>query len=815
MPFSKESILPSSQSQSPFFTNLPLPDAKPINQLVQYFKYWKHFIKAIIGYLKELLLIKEFDANINYQLINSVQFPGFKDLPHRYLSIIDNHTSPVTSGAGTPKNELHKTLSNTSLASSQITAKSTPTTTSPPNDTKRPVLIKTKSNQSFMKANNGHQRNMSMNNLTKASTTSGFVSPPSGTPERTHHHNNDIKIPSNFFPEDSIFNNLAPALINQHYNVHQAQLRFHKELSHRLIPRFETLLKNLSAKIKEIKLTLKNDSFANDIHLKEISQLGKNLNAYMSSVERYMSAKPVFKKGLIDEEGLAEEDEGVLDDPFLLKLSVDYQLKHQLIHENYVFASYVNLQNISRELLTYVLKELNLLLEKIGKLVNNESVYSSSTPHETMIINLLNVLRTKVSTEANHDWEHFISHNTNFVNTYKTTAVSIKKEMRNFNTLVIPYASSVHNKCLRFGKIYKKLKLLKSYNCYYYVLSCNYLHEFRIEQSIHVDGVKTEQEIKKKKKDKIGGFIGHNDIPIKSYNLNDYTIKMKDEKAYKFILTKISNSSRKFTFKCNSTEEFMLWYGDLFELLKFKDQHLERFEYVESKIRLRDKEQQIQLNRTEKTDNSPSKSPEAKEKLNNLRLNLNNLSLNSVKAPNDALSGIFTPRIHTPEGSGDSKNESNPFEKTFFGGLDTKIDGHTSPLRSDFSPLAIDHSAIMVSGPLPHLEEHESYLRAQQELLRQQQDILNLNIKQVEDRKKDRLLFIIPVESGSGSRVSSAESLASLNHQPNVGLTNMLQNKILLTHTDKKPSFSIEDENESLESVSGQAVPTLLVSSDH
>lgn len=815
MSFSKESILPSSLSQSPFFTNLPSPDAKPINQLVQYFKYWKHFIRAIIGYLKELLLIKEFDANINYQLINSVQFPGYKDLPHRYLSIIDNHSSPVTSGAGTPKNELHKTLSNTSSASSQITTKSAPTTTSPPNDSKRPVLLKTKSNQSFMKPQNGHKRNVSMTNLSKASTTSGFVNLPANGPERAHHHhNNDIKIPSNFFPEDSVFNNLAPALINQHYNTYNAQHRFHKELSHRLIPRFETLLKNLSAKIKEIKLTLSNDSFANDVHLKEISQLGKHLNAYMSSVERYMTAKPVLKKSVVDTE-VEAEDEGVLDDPFLLKLSVDYQLKHQLIHENYVFASYVNLQNISRELLTYVLKELNLLLDKIGKLMHSESVYSSNTPQEALVINLINVLRSKVSTDANHDWEYFISHNTNFVNTFKTTAVSTKKEMRNFSSLVIPYTSSVHNKCLRFGKIYKKLKLLKSYNCFYYVLSCNYLHEFRIEQAIHVDGVKTEQDSKKKKKkkeDKIGGFIGHDDVPVKSYNLNDYTITIKDENAHKFILTKISNSLRKFTFKCNSSEEFMLWYGDLYELLKYKDRHLKRFEYVESKIRLRHTEQQNELNEVQKRACENAQKVEHERTASDLRLNLNNLSLHNVPSLNDALSGIFTPKIHSPEGSGEVKNE-NPFEKTFIDGLVVKIDGNTSPLHSGLSPPAIDQSAILVSGSLAHQAEHETYLRAQQELLKQQQDILNLNIKKVEDMKADRLLlYIVPVDSNS--RASSSESLVSLNHQPNVGLTKMLQNKALMMKTDEKPSFNIEDESESLESAGG-SVPTLMVSSNH
>ena len=60
-----------------------------------------------------------------------------------------------------------------------------------------------------------------------------------------------------------------------------------KELKTKLIPRLETLLKNLSLKIKEIRSSLKNESFANDEVGYEISQTGKIFNTYNSSVDRY------------------------------------------------------------------------------------------------------------------------------------------------------------------------------------------------------------------------------------------------------------------------------------------------------------------------------------------------------------------------------------------------------------------------------------------------------------------------------------------------------------------------------------------------
>ena len=82
------------------------------------------------------------------------------------------------------------------------------------------------------------------------------------------------------------------------------------------------LLKQLSHKIKEIKTSLKNDSFANKDLLKEISKTGQALRRYTSAVELYCGEVPVTKKYVDDEEELA-----ALDDPLLVKLQVDYRLK--------------------------------------------------------------------------------------------------------------------------------------------------------------------------------------------------------------------------------------------------------------------------------------------------------------------------------------------------------------------------------------------------------------------------------------------------------------------------------------------------------
>lgn len=855
MTFAKEPILPASDNRSPFYINIPNHDSKPIDQLVSYFKFWKIFIKSFIYYCKELGMIKEFDANINFQLINSVQFPGFKNLPSKYVQLIEdqqkqyhsflnnNSSSPNNSGSNTPKNELKKTLSNNSL--NELS------------DVKRPVLFKTKSNQSFLKKNdqeqssNSHKRNVSITSLAKHSPSNS----------ESGNHLDDVFVPNNFFSEFSLFNNLAPSLINHHYQIYQAQIKFHRELATKLLPRLESLLKNLSNKIKEIKSTLKNDSFANTQLIKEISKSGKVLHAYMQSVETYSSNKPVLKN--TDE--IYDEDEGVLDDPFLLKLQVDYQLKNQLIHENYMFASYVNLQNISKELLSYVLKELNIVIDRLGKLINQESIYSNSSSSDVMAINLYNILKKTVPHGANpnNDWEFFISNNPHLLNTFKPTDSSPKKEIRNFGSLTLPYANSIHNKCLRFGIMYKKLKILKNYNSYYYVLSCNYLHEFKFDRESPANTPNTPENnatsLKKNRKDKIGGFIGHDDIPIKSYNLNEYQIKIKDGKNFKFILTKNSN---KFTFKCNNEIDYNNWYGDLFELLKFGSNHLERFELVQSKVSQREdemakrkelkKQQKLQQVQTPNTKfqsnnsvtNQPTQisrpsSPRLSDKSHELRINLNNLlprkqPIQSQQASNgeESLSGIFTPRIHTPNGSG--SEEGNPFENTFsyqlpsntsspqmspnLTGSQPSLSIQTNNSNLPNPPALIATSPAGTSGAveLPHQVEHENYLKMQQEVLKQQQDILNLKINQVESGKQspqfkneDRFTTSPPsikqllkqnhhhhhhhhrkasnnsdLALSNSSRASSNDSISSMIHQSSSNMQKIINNNQGLINND-------------------------------
>lgn len=813
--FRKEGILPGADPRSPFYINVPDMNARPIDDLVKYFKFWKHFIRSLIFYLKEICMSKEFTANLNSQLINSVQFPGCKDLPYKYLTMVENQKQQT--GLGTPTKELKKSLSNLSLvnlgltaggpsaASNGFNAPSSQQGNSGSLTEKRPGLFKTKSNNStFLKTMSGGssttssngpnhgKRNASFNSASSLfknfpMNSSGLSLPYQHNSSNLFHHLNDVHVPPEYFPDNSVFTNLAPILINNHYHLYSSQMRTVKELNGKLIPKLETLLKNLSLKIKEIKSSLKNESFANKDLAREVSQTGQILDAYMQSIERYSSSRPVLKRNTDDS---SEEDEGVMDDPFLLKLKVDDQLKNQLIQENYLFASYLNLQNISKELLSYVLKELASVTERFGKLLNQEILFGPNSDHA--VIGFLFHLKNTIQISTDKYWIHFITMNKNFLNVYEDTPHSKKKDIRNMSKVVIPYGNSVHNKCVRSGIIYKKLKILKNYSGNFYLLTCNYLHEFKIDNENNTENANSA----KKGKDKITRYIKYDDFPTKSYNLNEYVLKSKDPKNYKFVLQKSSNFSKKFTFKCKGPNDYENWYNDLSDLLQFGENHLARFKCVEKKLserevykkkqpeRNKEKEVPLKLPQSEQNPSTPdfrtdehsvkandtqtniyspsNKDEELRFTLNNIRLNENGPQMvdpttsignvpgstgnfhsanNSIDSAQKQLTGeSMTPPAHTPSSTASSQNERNPFENTF-----TRGEGSASS-SPGFSPNLVSGSGIPLSPPIAgtqkpaasHQQQHEAYLSIQREFLRQQQEILDLKIKQSELESEQR-----------------------------------------------------------------------------
>lgn len=780
----KDAVLPLLDPRSPFYVNSPPHDSKPVLELITYFKLWKHFIAALVAYLKNLVMAKEFDLNLNLQLVGSVQFPGHRDLAYKcLLSVEQQLVSPQSSQLTTPKAEQSKLLAPVASSASSL------------GEGKRPALAKTKSATSFLKNQTfAHKRTGSMQSMKSESLQQslfGGNGQPKQAQQAGHGHSplfstptvnaanfapkSDVPVNPSYFPPKSLFTCMPQMLLNHHMNTYAAQVKLCREISHRLVPRLENLHKNLSIKIKEIRSLLKNDSFANPALIKEVSKTGAIISTFVESAKRYLGPKPVIKH----ESDTEEDDAASMSDPFLIKLRLDYQLKNQLVHENFVFASYVNLQNISRDLLNYVVKDLNSATEKMMKLVSAEAVYASSV--ELAVYNLAVTLRDKLNS-VDYEWNHFVANNPNFLNVYESIPGSPKLEARSFKDVVVPYANSLHSKCLRCGYMYKKQKLIKSYTSFFYLLTCNYLHEFKVDNTTSNElESKGSPPSKKKNKGKVGGVVGPEDTPTKSYNLNDYRIVIKSEDDFKFVLTKVSNPSHKFTFKCQNEKDFKDWSSELFDLLKFSSNHLKRFKFIEDNLAIRDQ-------------TKPSKSPgaEASTTRKDMNLNLNNLlshkmSLQKILSP--SLSGIFTPKLQSPTETDGSGNK-NPFENTFseiqHNAGNSNIPGASPGAGSPFNGSALPSSRPMTpteESAASHQKEHENYLRLQNEILKQQQQLLELSVGHALSRP-------------SLSRNSSSESVVSVLEQDNSNLTHFLeQNKNLMEnaghHFDLELSVSL------------------------
>ncbi|KAG7664553.1 ASK10 [[Candida] subhashii] len=727
--FIKETVLPPNDPKSPFYHNLPSFETKPIDELVDFFKYWKSFIKSLIYYLKEIAIVKEYESNLHFQLISSVSFPGCKDLPNKIIQ--DILTTPSASNT-TPTKELRKNLSNTSLNNEDSSDSSSSIAISPPvgaGADKRPQLSKSKSATSAIFLKNMAQTHKRASS--SVSLKSGLSPPPAvamatsassiNLVNTTEINTNDIQLPTNFFPPNSMYTNLPALLLSHHQDSFLKNHKLYRDLNNKLIPRLETLLKQLSSKIKEIKHSLTNESFANTDLSKEISNTGQILTKYCNSVELYNAKNPVMKGKLIEDEANVDDEEAInvmgLDDPLLIKLRVDYQIKNQLLIENYMFASYMNLQTISRDLFTYVIKELNWVVDKFGKLQLNSEYYQ--------------FLKDKISNSSTNDWEYFIMNDPNFINNIRPNDVNPKREIRNFKTITLPYANSIQNKCIRFGLIYKKSRLLKNYTRHYYVLSCNYLHEFKCDD----DDVLSATT--KKSQEKIGGFIGPDMTPINSYNLNEYFIISKQDasSSHKFTLVKTDNPLKKIKFKCLTQSEFDQWYADLTELLKFGNNHHARFAFLQ-------KQHQQRL--------QPQKSPAptVAGSRDSLTVNHNEES---------KLLGMFTPRIQTPIGE---HHDMNPFEHSF-GTSDLTSSPETGNVSSGHSsPEATSQENKDNSNNSLISQQHQHYLKLQQALLKQQHvsfrnDSIDRAISGSEQREEGRNEEVLDTPFVSPGRVGN------------------------------------------------------------
>ena len=328
---------------------------------------------------------------------------------------------------------------------------------------------------------------------------------------------------------------LPTILVQYHTTMASYASRSSKELSNDVIPRLEDLRRDLLVKIKEIK-SLQSD-FKNSCN-KELASTKQCLSRFQESVDesQYSNSKL---------------------DPYLAKIVLDRQIRRQLNEENFLHEAFNNLQNSGRELERVVVMELQNAMTIYAKLLGKEAQLTFDA--------LISKLDTGFfNKELNFEWDNFISKNS-------STFVLPNIPMRKMSDIVYKHQNNPINLQIRSGYLERRSKFLKTYSQGFYVLTGNYLHEFKTGD---------------RKKDL---------VPLMSIPLNELTVTEHSKKGrtdYKFIIHAKSNGlisrGQNWVLKTDSYENMINWFNDIKQITSFNNNYQPKIKYIQERLQISD-----------------------------------------------------------------------------------------------------------------------------------------------------------------------------------------------------------------------------------
>ncbi|KAK6543187.1 hypothetical protein TWF694_007096 [Orbilia ellipsospora] len=269
------------------------------------------------------------------------------------------------------------------------------------------------------------------------------------TTSRLFHTLNSAIEPEMFLRSGGILE--TNVVLKEHHKSAMLASEQAKQIQIQIISSLSGLRNDLSGKIKEIK-GLSGD-FKNTLDKERegtrraVTQLADALMA--------VDANPSLASGK--------------NDPYIVKLGVDKQLRRQLAEENYLHRAYLNLESSGRELESIVVSEIQKSFESYMNILRMEGADLTDTAErlQTRTINL----------PADYEWSCFVERDPDFVDP--------RIPVRSFDTVEYPgwnHSAAVE---VRAGLLERKSKYLKSYTPGWYVLSPSHLHEFKTPDRNH------------------------------------------------------------------------------------------------------------------------------------------------------------------------------------------------------------------------------------------------------------------------------------------------------------------------------------------
>ncbi|QPG75078.1 hypothetical protein FOA43_002418 [Brettanomyces nanus] len=484
--FANSAVLPLDDYHSPYYMPIrSIDDPRPVEQLIRRFSVWKMILKQIIFYFKETSIFKKQTYLGNKAMLENLEILR-KQNSGKFKLKGSNFSS------STAAKNLKKSMSTSDL--SQIS-------------------------QQHMYID--MQQQQSGSDPFRECTTLGKFIQKAFLP-----------------PGDHSIMSLSTSLYNNHAALAERELITYNQLTLKLIPRLENLKESLNDAIKQM-FSVKGSSHFKTRELKiEIAKTGAILSDYISSVELLTKGESKTSLGTV----IKFDHIDPKFDPYLLRLKLDLQLKDQLFTEAHLKEAYADLQRKAVQLEAILYGEMQSCMGIFSNLINAEL----DTVKDNLVADLSDGF---LRNGPNIDWDYFVANDNshNLLNLTAKQSLDRVKQIRKKSDVVYPYQIDKISSCILSGYMEKKSKYLKNYSKFYYVLTFNFLHEF-------------------KTKDR-----KHETTPVNSYLLDDMTVMPSDDDSHKFVIRihPRDESKSKYTFRCHSEEVASHWLECLADLCSF------------------------------------------------------------------------------------------------------------------------------------------------------------------------------------------------------------------------------------------------------
>ncbi|RPB29443.1 hypothetical protein L211DRAFT_832150 [Terfezia boudieri ATCC MYA-4762] len=307
------------------------------------------------------------------------------------------------------------------------------------------------------------------------------------------------------------------ALLRDFHNEAYLVAENAKSIESEIITQLTGLRGDLNLKIKEIR-ALSSD-FKNNVEKEK--EATKKAIAQLQEAIQTLEVDPSNASGK--------------NEPYIVRLHVENQIRHQLAEENYLHKAYLNLEASGRELEGIVVREIQKAFSTYSQIIKREGQQLVGAADKIEV--------TSAQLPQDQEWADFVQRD--------QSIVEPTVPLRSFEDIDYPGLHHTSTAVVREGELERRSKYLKSFTSGWYVLSSTHLHEFKSADRT-------------------------NDLtPVMSLYLPDCALGSHSEPtavSHKFVLkgrqTGGMHTRHSWTFRAENHAKMLEWYEDIKKLIE-------------------------------------------------------------------------------------------------------------------------------------------------------------------------------------------------------------------------------------------------------